>query len=334
MCRWLTSPKMRSDVVLQGQCDMPIDTPVVNRYERDERYPSNEERGWRKLPDPIGYALLMVMFRIETASDGVKLVEQAGGLHEGKSRCGFSVKDLNAVWKLLDHDGSVDVCIVARPRFANIVADGSAELFGPDRGHWPGDKVRSRIYTLSKNEHGEFLIDGKAAPKPSDPGPTAEEQAAIEASDRQMREERLAHEQREQAIKDEAARSNREANERIERERKEAEEQSRKDSEDADKRIEQEREAQQREKERAAKERAKLGIKETDDRDATSKLTDASPEDDDYLILLNLWSSQYAAYGNAGDDVDGFMQHLKEFRDKGQFTDAIDEMCRRLDRVL
>ena len=30
-------PKARSDVVLLGLCDMPADTPTVNRYERDER---------------------------------------------------------------------------------------------------------------------------------------------------------------------------------------------------------------------------------------------------------------------------------------------------------
>ena len=55
-------PRTRSDVVLQALCDMPADTPTVNRYERDERYPSSEERGWRKLPDPRGPALLMTKF--------------------------------------------------------------------------------------------------------------------------------------------------------------------------------------------------------------------------------------------------------------------------------
>ena len=89
--------------------------------------------------------------------------------------------------------------------------DGGAELFGPDRGHWPGLKVQSSRYRLSRNEAGELLIDGVAAPKPTDPGPTPEEQAAIDASDRQMAAERESHEKREQEIKDRAARENRRA---------------------------------------------------------------------------------------------------------------------------
>ena len=195
-------PRTRSEVVLQALCDMPADTPTVNRYERDERYPSSEERGWRKLPDPRGPALLMVKFQLWATYHGEKLAETAGGLHEGKSRGGFSRKDLAPLWRLLETNSVVTVCIEAWPRFANIVRDGEAELLGPDRGHWPGLMVESSRYRLSQDEDGQLLIGGVAAPKPTDPGPTAEEQAAIDASDRQMAAEREAHERREQEIKD------------------------------------------------------------------------------------------------------------------------------------
>ena len=132
-------PKARSDVVLLGLCDMPVDTPVVNRYDQDGR----------KLPDPRGPALLMTMFQLWAIYHDQKVAETVGGLHEGMSRGGFSQRDLTPLWKLLDKNDVVTVRVVAWPRFANIVKDGEAELFGPDRGHWPGKKVFSSRYRLS-----------------------------------------------------------------------------------------------------------------------------------------------------------------------------------------
>ena len=316
-------PKTRSEVVLQALCDMPADTPTVNRYERDERYPSSEERGWRKLPDPRGPALLMTMFELWAPYHEEKLAQTVGGLHEGKSRGGFSRDDLVPLWRLLDSNDVVTVRIIAWPRFANIVRDGEADLFGPDRGHWPGKKVLSSRYRLSRDEDGQLLIDGVAAPKPTDPGPTPEEQAAIDASDRQMAAEREAHERREQEIKDRAARENREHNERMEQERAERAEEQRRAQEEADARVAAERAENERLDREAAKERERLGIRGPDD--IMKALSDPPSEDGLYLALVNLWSAQYAP-----DDTDGFKARLADIRRQGQFAPAVDEVCRRL----
>ena len=100
-------PKARSDVVLLALCDMPADTPVVNQYDQDGR----------KLPDPRGPALLMTMFHLVAIyHNNEKVAETVGGLHEGKSRGGFSQSDLAPLWSLLDTNDVVTVRVVARPR--------------------------------------------------------------------------------------------------------------------------------------------------------------------------------------------------------------------------
>ena len=198
--------------------------------------------------------------------------------------------------------------------------DGEAELFGPDRGHWPGQEVQSTRYRLSRNEAGELLIDGVAAPKPTDPGPTPEEQAAIDASDRQMREERDAHARREQEIKDRAARENAEHNARMDREREAQEAEQRRQREEADARASREREENDRLDREAAAERAKLGIKGPGD--ITEALYGSTVETGEYLSLVNLWTAQYAP-----DDVDGYRARLKALHGEG-FADAVDEVCR------
>ena len=316
-------PKTRSDVVLLALCDMPADTPTVNRYERDERHPSSEERGWRKLPDPRGPALLMVMFQLWAIYHGPrKVAETVGGLHEGKSMGGFSQRDLAPLWNLLDENDVVTVRIDAWPRFANIVKYGEAELFGPDRGHWPGEKVQSSRYRLSLSENGELLIDGVAAPKPTDPGPTAEELAAIDASDRQMREEREAHERREREIRERAARENRENDERIARERREREEEQRQSRVREDARIAREAKEREEEDRRAAAERERLGIKEPGA--ITDALYASSVETGEYLALVNLWTSTYDPH-----DIDGYKARIKEIAASDpRFTDAVDEVRR------
>ena len=305
--------KTGSNVVLQAGCDMPADTPTVNRYDQDGR----------KLPDPRGPALLMTMFQLWAIYHGPrKVAETVGGLHEGKSRGGFSQSDLAPLWNLLDENDVVTVRLDVWPRFANIVRDGEAELFGPDRGHWPGEKVQSSRYRLSLGENGQLLIDGVAAPKPTDPGPTAEEQAAIDASDRQMREEREAHEKREREIKDRAARENREHNERMGLERDHREEEQRRQRAEAEARIARERAENEAEQRRAAAERAKLGIKEPGA--ITKALYESSVETGEYLSLVNLWTSTYEPH-----DIDGFKARLKEIAaSDARFTDAVNEVCR------
>ena len=317
-------PKARSDVVLQALCDMPADTPIVNRYERDERYPSSEERGWRKLPDPRGPALLMTMFQLWAIYHDQKVAETAGGLHEGRSSGGFSQQDLAPLWRLLDNNDVVTVRVVAWSRFANITKDGEAELFGPDWGHWPGEKVQSSRYRLSRNEAGELLIDGVAAPKPTDPGPTPEEQAAIDASDRQMAAEREAHAKREQEIKDRVARENAEHNARMEHERREQEERAAEAAKAAAQRAQEQREENARLDREAEAERARLGIKPAGD--VTKALRDSPSEESEYLALVNLWSAQYAP-----DDTDGFRARLGEIVRLGaQWKAPVYEVCRRL----
>ena len=317
-------PRTRSDVVLQACCDMPADTPTVNRYERDERYPSGEERGWRKLLDPRGPALLMTMFELVAIyHNNEKLAETAGGLHEGRSRGGFSQSDLAPLWSLLDKNDVVTVRVAARPRFANIVADGEAELFGPDRGHWPGQEVQSTRYRLTRDEDGQLLIDGVAAPKPTDPGPTPEEQASIDASDRQMREEREAHERRERELRERVARENRENDERVEQERREREaEEQREADERAAKRRRQQEESEAEER-RAAAERERLGIRPAGELSKT--LSDPPFEDRLCLALVNLWEGRYAP-----SDTDGYRKHLTTLRGDMRFADAVNKICSRL----
>ena len=133
--------------MLLALCDMPADTPVVNRYDQDGR----------KLPDPRGPALLMTMFHLVAIyHNNEKVAETVGGLHEGKSRGGFSQRDLTPLWRLLDYNDVVTVRVVAWPRFANIVKDGEAELFGPDRGHWPGEKVQSSVIACPGTRPASF----------------------------------------------------------------------------------------------------------------------------------------------------------------------------------
>ena len=303
-------PKTRSDVVLLGLCDMPADTPTVNRYDQDGQ----------KLPDPRGPALLMVMFQLWAIYHGPrKVAETVGGLHEGKSRGGFSQSDLTPLWSLLDENDVVTVRLDVWPRFANIVKDGEAELFGPDRGHWPGEKVQSSRYRLSLDENGQLLIDGVAAPEPTDPGPTAEEQAAIDASDRQMAAEREAHERGEREIKERAARENRENDERIERERREQEEAGRRADESTAAERRRHAEEQRREKERAAKERERLGIKPAGEVYETL----SASEDGAVLAFANAWSAMFAP-----DDTDGFKALLR--KERPAHTEAVDEVCRLL----
>ena len=162
----------RGDVVLLAFCEMPEDTPRVNRYKRDERYPSSEELGWKKLPDPRGPALLMTVFQLWAVYHHEKVAQTSGVLlHGGCSSGGFSRDDLRPLWDLLETNDVVTVRVTAWPRFGNVVKDGEVELFGDDRGHWPGEKVRSARYRLSLNEGGELLIDGVAAPALAGPGP-------------------------------------------------------------------------------------------------------------------------------------------------------------------
>ena len=316
-------PKTRSDVMLQARCDMPADTPTVNRY-------VSEGRGFRKLPDPVGPALLMVMFRIEFIS-GLKIAEKAGGLYEGKSTCGFSRGYLEALWERLERGDYVEVRVVARPRFANIRKDGSAELLGNDRGHHPGTSVPSKIYHISRNEDGWLLIDGVAPPKPTDPGPTPEEQAAIDVSDQQMTTERRAHARREMEIKDRAARENAEHDARMDREREAQEEEQRRQDEQAAAQAKREREENDRLDREAAAERERLGI--GDPSKITDALCESSRDDGEYWALVNLWTSTYDPH-----DIDGFKARLKAIAadamaadaDNPAFADAVNAVCERL----
>ena len=201
---------MPSDVALLGLCDMPADTPV----------------------DGTGIALSMVKFQIYTLED-VKLADEVSLPHDGKVQCVFGRKDLTALWKLLGPGLQVQVRITAYPRFYRLDESGAAHLEGDDRGYHAGERSWSPVYTLGMNDRAEMTIDGKAEPKPVDPGPTAEEQAARDASDRRMREEREAHERQEREARERAARENREHNERMDRERRAQEAEERQQQENS-----------------------------------------------------------------------------------------------------
>ena len=105
----------------------------------------------------------------------------------------------------------------------NLMKKGHAHLNGNDRGHFAGAECRSPVYQLSFNQERQLLIDGEAEPEQVDPGPTAEEQAAIDESDRIMREEREEYERKERELKERVERENREHNEKIAKEKKQHE---------------------------------------------------------------------------------------------------------------
>ena len=292
---------MPSDVALLGLCDMPADTPV----------------------DGPGLALSMVKFQIHTA-EGAKLAEEAALPHEGKVRCVFGRKDLTALWKRLGPGLRVPVRVTAYPRFYRLDEAGAAHLEGDDRGYHKGEEVRSPLYTLSMNDGAELTIDGKTEPRPGDPGPTAEEQAEIDASDRQMREEREAHERQEREIRERAARENREHNEREARERRKREQEQRRLQDQLDAQRKREDEERERERQRAAAERKRLGIR-TPDSDVSKALNDPPSEDGLYLAFVNAWEGMFAP-----DDTDGFKAFLTDKRQDSRFTAAVDEVCKRL----
>lgn len=303
---------MPSDVALLGLCDMPADVPVANQY---------DDVG-NKLPDPVGICLSMVKFQIHDEG-GEKLAEEAALPHEGRVQCVFGGKDLDALWNRLVPGGLVRVRVTAYPRFYELDQKGHAHLRGDDRGYHKGAEAQSPVYTLSRNEHAELLIDGKAEPKPVDPGPTAEEQAAIDESDRRMREEREAHERKDRESRERVERENREHNERMERERREHEEAQRRSRAEAEERTSREREEREVEERRAAAERERLGIRP--DGDISRALNDPPSEDRRFLAIVNLWEAQYAPH-----DADGFKARLVDIRQQDQFAEAVDEVCQRL----
>ena len=214
--------------------------------------------------------------------------------------------------------------MTAYPRFFELDESGDAHLNGDDRGYHAGTEVQSSVYTVAVNEHYEVTIDGKTEPEPVDPGPTPEEIAEREKSDRQMAAEREAHERGEQAIRDEASRLNRENDERLEQERRAQEEEQRRKQAEADERARVQREENARLDQEAAAERERLGIKGPGD--ITDALYGSSMETSEYLSLVNLWSAQYAP-----DDVDGFKARIREIlHGNSEFSGAVNEVCRRL----
>ena len=300
---------MPSDVALLGLCDMPADVPVGNRY---------DDAG-NKLPDPVGICLSMVRFQIFDAANDVKLAEEAALPHDGRVCCVFGGKDLNALWDVLAKPGAERmVYIEAYPRFYRLDEDGHAHLEGDDRGYHAGAKDRSSVYVLGKNEHAELTIDGVAAPKPTDPGPTPEEQAAIDASDRQMREEREAHERQEREARERVARENAEHNARMDREREAQEAEQRRQSEEAAAQAAREREENDRLDREATAERERLGIKEP------GKVSEADV--DPYMeSIRNYYETQIKGDTNEAEMLKAFLERARaRGREMARAADAFE----------
>lgn len=301
---------MPRDVALLGLCDMPTDTPVANQYKDDGT----------KIPDPVGICLSMIKFQLWSGKE--KLAEEAALPHDGKVRCIFGSNDLSALFKRMDSK-TVPIHVVAYPRFYELDEKGHGHLLGDDRGYHKGEECHSSVYQLSFNQERKILIDGEAEPENVDPGPTAEEAAAMAEHDRIMREEREKRLAKERELKERVARENREHNEKIEREKKEHEQEQRRIKADEKARRKQEKIEAKREKERAAKERKKLGIK--DPSDVSKALKNPPSEDGNYMALVNLWEAQYAPH-----DLDGFRKRLVDIKQNAEFEGAVDEIFKRI----
>ena len=197
-------------------CRMPADTPHANQYERDERYPSRDQRGWRKLPDPVGMALSRVKFELREADTGERFHENECDHDNGEVLGGMAVGSRKTtLWGRLPPGGSIRVRLVCYPLFYYLNEQGGAMAAYANmgqRGYFKGNEISTGVHTLSLSEYGDLFIDGKPKPKPLpplQPIKTPEEIAAEAESERERSE--IEAQQREIREREERAKRERES---------------------------------------------------------------------------------------------------------------------------
>lgn len=145
------------------KCDVPDDIPLDNQYiQEKDRKPGVEyepaEKGWLKIPDPVGMCLSGVTFQLYSETHDL-LCEKSSLPVEGTVQT--QPGDRIELWNRLTPGTSINVKLVVYPMFYYLKEDGSAmnAYAASNQGYFKGKEVVSQTYRLDMDQDGNVRVD-------------------------------------------------------------------------------------------------------------------------------------------------------------------------------